>query len=97
MTASTLVCVGRLCRDFVSFISVAKQSRCNLVTITSQRFFSLASCLDSTGTGDQIQCSSDTASLLIEGGKEHWVYPREDKVIVNGKGMLTYKCYSLFR
>jgi hypothetical protein len=82
-----------------TFVLVLKQSLCTLFTIMFNDFFSLASCLDNTGTGDQIQCSGDTASLLIEGGKEHWVYPREDKVIIKGKGMLTtnvFLCFDIF-
>jgi class 3 adenylate cyclase len=33
-----------------------------------------------------IMCSETTANLVQQAGKEHWIRPREDKVLVKGKG-----------
>jgi len=50
-----------------------------------------ASRMESTGEQGRIQVSQETADLLIEGDKEAWIFPREDKVIAKGKGeMDTY-------
>jgi hypothetical protein len=47
-----------------------------------------ASRMESTGTSNRVQVSTNTADLLIAGGKSHWVTPREDTVMANGKGEL---------
>jgi Adenylate and Guanylate cyclase catalytic domain len=50
-----------------------------------------ASRMESTSVRGKIQISSDTANLLIDGGKAHWIEPREDLIDVKGKGtMQTY-------
>lgn len=50
-----------------------------------------ASRMESTSTRGMIQLSSDTANLLIDSGKAHWIEPRIDLVDVKGKGtMQTY-------
>jgi hypothetical protein len=50
-----------------------------------------ASRMESTSVRGMIQLSSDTANLLIDSGKAHWIEPREDLVDVKGKGtMQTY-------
>lgn len=45
--------------------------------------------MESTGERDKIHLSQETANLLIQAGKGHWVVPREEKVIAKGK------CYLL--
>eukprot|EP00339_Tiarina_fusa_P009126 CAMPEP_0117078732 /NCGR_PEP_ID=MMETSP0472-20121206/55519_1 /TAXON_ID=693140 ORGANISM="Tiarina fusus, Strain LIS" /NCGR_SAMPLE_ID=MMETSP0472 /ASSEMBLY_ACC=CAM_ASM_000603 /LENGTH=778 /DNA_ID=CAMNT_0004805609 /DNA_START=94 /DNA_END=2428 /DNA_ORIENTATION=- len=47
-----------------------------------------ASRMESTGVKGKIQCSEDTAKLLIDAGKGKWVTPREEKVLAKGKGEL---------
>lgn len=37
---------------------------------------------------NKIQISTDTADLLKQAGKSHWVRPREDGVHAKGKGLL---------
>ena len=37
---------------------------------------------------NKIQLSTETARLLIEANKGHWVVPREDDVVAKGKGVL---------
>lgn len=50
-----------------------------------------ASRMESTSVRGKIQLSTDTADLLIECGKAHWIEPREDLIDVKGKGtMQTY-------
>ena len=50
-----------------------------------------ASRMESTSVRGKIQISSDTANMLIDGGKAHWIEPREDLIDVKGKGtMQTY-------
>jgi len=48
----------------------------------------LASRMQSTCLRGMIQVSTDTANILIEAGKAHWVEPRLDLVDVKGKGMM---------
>jgi 3'5'-cyclic nucleotide phosphodiesterase/Adenylate and Guanylate cyclase catalytic domain len=48
-----------------------------------------ASRMESTGVKGRIQCSQDTADLLIAAGKERWLEPRQDYVKVKG-GLQTY-------
>jgi class 3 adenylate cyclase len=45
-----------------------------------------ASRMESTSTPSRIQCSQDTATLLQEAGKDHWITPREETVVAKGKG-----------
>lgn len=40
--------------------------------------------LESTGKPDKIHVSQECAELLIQGGKEHWLTLREDKVTAKG-------------
>ncbi|KAL7558130.1 hypothetical protein ACA910_013186 [Epithemia clementina (nom. ined.)] len=44
--------------------------------------------MESTGLPDRIQVSQETATLLSEAGKAHWLSPRTDKVVAKGKGEL---------
>jgi class 3 adenylate cyclase len=44
--------------------------------------------MESTGLKNRIQMSHSTAQLLIEGGKESWIVPREDVVNAKGKGVV---------
>jgi Adenylate and Guanylate cyclase catalytic domain len=44
-----------------------------------------ASRMESTGVKGRIQCSQDTADLLIAAGKERWLQPRENEI-----GLRTY-------
>ncbi|CAB9524999.1 Receptor-type guanylate cyclase gcy [Seminavis robusta] len=44
--------------------------------------------MESTGQRNRIQISQDTADLLTEGGRGHWVVPRTEVVDVKGKGQL---------
>jgi hypothetical protein len=44
--------------------------------------------MESKGKPRHIQVSQATADLLIEAGKEHWVTPREEKIVAKGKGEL---------
>jgi Adenylate and Guanylate cyclase catalytic domain len=47
--------------------------------------------MESTGASSKIHASTETANLLIQAGKPHWVTPREDAVDIKGKGkMQTY-------
>ena len=51
----------------------------------------VASRMESNGEKDRIHMSSDTAKLLEESGKGHWISARKDKVVAKGKGeMETY-------
>lgn len=45
--------------------------------------------MESTGVKNMIQASEETADLLIEAGKQHWVQKREDIVHAKGKGTLS--------
>jgi class 3 adenylate cyclase len=45
--------------------------------------------IETTGAKNRIHLSEETAQLLKEAGKEHWIQPREDKVVAKGKGELT--------
>jgi class 3 adenylate cyclase len=50
-----------------------------------------ASRMESTGERGKIHLSSDTARLLMDIGKAHWVIPRDQIVQAKGKGeMITY-------
>jgi Adenylate and Guanylate cyclase catalytic domain len=50
-----------------------------------------ASRMESTGERGKIQCTQDTAELLIAAGRERWLEPREESVHAKGKGqMQTY-------
>jgi hypothetical protein len=42
--------------------------------------------MESNGLAGKIHMSSDTAELLVAAGKQHWVVPREDKIVAKGKG-----------
>jgi hypothetical protein len=44
--------------------------------------------LESSGEGNAIHISRDTANLLIDAGKHHWIQEREDSVELKGKGTL---------
>jgi 3'5'-cyclic nucleotide phosphodiesterase/Adenylate and Guanylate cyclase catalytic domain len=44
--------------------------------------------MESTGERDKIQCSASTADLLRQGGKGHWIKPRDKLVHAKGKGEL---------
>jgi hypothetical protein len=44
--------------------------------------------MESNGVPGRIQISSDTAQLLRDVGKEHWLKEREEKVAAKGKGEL---------
>ena len=47
--------------------------------------------IESNGLKNRIHISGDTAQLLIDAGKGHWVKEREDKITAKGKGeMQTY-------
>ena len=48
----------------------------------------VASRMESCGVKGKIQCSTDTANLLIEAGKSKWVTPREEMIQAKGKGEL---------
>lgn len=45
-----------------------------------------ASRMESTSKPGWIQLSQETAQLVKEGGKDHWLTPREGMVSVKGKG-----------
>ncbi|CAB9496134.1 Receptor-type guanylate cyclase gcy [Seminavis robusta] len=47
-----------------------------------------ASRMESTGVCNRIQASSETAELLIQGGRQNWLIPRDDLVEAKGKGKL---------
>ena len=44
--------------------------------------------MESTSKINMIQCSEETAKLLKDDGKGHWLPPREDVVVAKGKGEL---------
>ncbi len=47
--------------------------------------------VESTGMRNKIHISHETAELLAESGKGHWITSREEKVVAKGKGeMQTY-------
>ncbi|CAB9525101.1 Receptor-type guanylate cyclase gcy [Seminavis robusta] len=48
-----------------------------------------ASRIESTGVRGCIQLSKETAELICNSGRAHWVREREDKVEAKGKGQLT--------
>ena len=48
-----------------------------------------ASRMESTGEKGRIQCSKETADLIIAAGKSSWIVPREDKVLAKGKGEMS--------
>ena len=45
-----------------------------------------AFCMESSGAPNKIHVSEETAQLLVTGGREKWLYPRDDQVTVKGKG-----------
>jgi hypothetical protein len=45
-----------------------------------------ASRTETTGLGNRIQISQETADLVAQAGKADWFYPREEKVFAKGKG-----------
>lgn len=45
-----------------------------------------ASRMESTGVKNKIQVSEDTADLIVQGGYQKWLTPREDMVHAKGKG-----------
>jgi Adenylate and Guanylate cyclase catalytic domain len=47
-----------------------------------------ASRMESNGLPNRIHGSEETAKLLVEAGKGHWVLPREDLVEAKGKGTI---------
>jgi 3'5'-cyclic nucleotide phosphodiesterase/Adenylate and Guanylate cyclase catalytic domain len=47
-----------------------------------------ASRMESSGVAGRIQISQETADLLRQAGKEHWIAPREHPVFLKGKGEL---------
>jgi hypothetical protein len=51
--------------------------------------------MESTGSRGRIQISQTTADLISDGGKAHWITPREDAVQAKGKGVM--KTYWLNR
>jgi hypothetical protein len=44
--------------------------------------------IETSGMRDKIHISEETASLLIEAGKNNWFKPREDVIVAKGKGAL---------
>jgi class 3 adenylate cyclase len=44
--------------------------------------------IETTGLRNRIHLSQETAALLKEAGKEHWIVAREDVVTAKGKGEL---------
>jgi class 3 adenylate cyclase len=46
----------------------------------------MAARMEQTGTRNKIQVSADTAKLLIEGGQQQLLSPRENAIAVKGKG-----------
>ncbi len=48
----------------------------------------VASRMESTGKPDKVHISTETAQLLKEAGKEHWLSRRKEIVSVKGKGQL---------
>jgi hypothetical protein len=44
--------------------------------------------MESNGLPNQIQCSQQTADLLILANKNHWIHPRKDMVHAKGKGLV---------
>ena len=44
--------------------------------------------MESNGLPNQIQCSQQTADLLISANKNHWIHPRKDMVHAKGKGLV---------
>jgi 3'5'-cyclic nucleotide phosphodiesterase/Adenylate and Guanylate cyclase catalytic domain len=45
--------------------------------------------IESTGEGNRIHLSQDTADQLIAANKSHWVKTRDEKVSAKGKGLMT--------
>jgi hypothetical protein len=48
----------------------------------------IASRVEPTGARNKVHLSRETANLLIEAGKSHWVEMREDVITATGKGVL---------
>jgi class 3 adenylate cyclase len=48
----------------------------------------MASRMESSGIPGRIHISKETATLLQEAGKDDWVFPRDEKVTLKGKGEL---------
>ena len=46
----------------------------------------VAARMEQNGVPGKIQCSQDTADLLVAAGKSHWVTPREELINAKGKG-----------
>jgi hypothetical protein len=46
----------------------------------------VAARMEHNGLPDKIQCSQDTADLLVAAGKSHWITAREDVINAKGKG-----------
>lgn len=47
-----------------------------------------ASRMESNGLPNQIQCSQQTADLLISANKQNWIHPRKEMVHAKGKGLI---------
>ena len=65
-----------------------KETACLLRRVDIFSQMNTASRMESNGQPGKIQCSQETADLLIAAGKQHWLTPREDKIIAKGKGEL---------
>jgi class 3 adenylate cyclase len=52
----------------------------------SNQTVNTASRIESTGLPNRIHISQDTAELLVEAAKGHWVTAREELVSAKGKG-----------
>jgi class 3 adenylate cyclase len=46
----------------------------------------MAARMEHNSMPNRIMCSETTANLIRQAGKEYWICPREDKVLVKGKG-----------
>ncbi|CAB9526134.1 Receptor-type guanylate cyclase gcy [Seminavis robusta] len=44
--------------------------------------------MESNGKKECIHCSQETADILYEKGKGHWVHPRDERIVAKGKGEL---------
>ena len=51
--------------------------------------------MESTGLRNKIHISQETADLLREAGKGHWIEERKDIVVAKGKGALQTYWYGV--
>ena len=50
--------------------------------------------METTGVRNKIHLSQETADLLVEANKSHWIESRKDIVVAKGKLFFSNKCHN---